>query len=223
MGGGFEGFPKAGIKFLKDLEQNNSRDWFNDNKKTYEQSVKALAEHFLSEVQAALEKKLNGEVVPKLFRIHRDVRFSKDKTPYNTHERMAFFGKPGKAGQGTHSGFYFSLDTKGVFYGAGSMNLEKQALEKYRAAVCDGKRGASLDKMMKALVKKGCRLSEPDLKRVPSGYDIDPAYAHLLQHKGLAAWIDNKGHAKATGQDAVKQAVSAFTTVRPIYDFLMDL
>ena len=223
MGDGFEGFPKAGIKFLKDLEKNNSRDWFNDNKKTYEQNVKAPAEHFLGEVQVALEKKLGGEVVPKLFRIHRDVRFSKDKTPYNTHVRMAFFGKLGKTGQGTHSGFYFSLDTKGVFYGAGAMGLDKQALEHYRAAVCDSKRAAILEKTMKSLVKKGCRLSEPDLKRVPSGYDVDPAYAHLLQYKGLGAWIDNKGHVKATGQDAVKQAISAFTTVRPIHDFLMGL
>ncbi|MDF1847464.1 MAG: DUF2461 domain-containing protein [Parvibaculaceae bacterium] len=223
MGAGFDGFPKAGIKFLKDLEKNNSRDWFNANKAIYEQNVKAPAEHFLGEVQLALEKKLGGEVVPKLFRIHRDVRFSKDKTPYNSHVRMAFFGKPGKTGQGVHSGFYFSLDTKGVFYGAGSMNLEKQALEKYRQAVCDVRHGPALDKLMKALVKKGCRLSEPDLKRVPSGYDVDPAYAPLLQYKGLGAWLDTKGHAKATGRDAVKQAVSAFTTVRPLHDFLMDL
>lgn len=223
MGSGFKGFPTAGIKFLKDLERNNSRDWFNDNKKVYEQTVKSPAEQFLREVQVALEKKLGAEIAPKLFRIYRDVRFSKDKTPYNTHVRMGFFGKPGTTGQGTHSGFYFSLDTRGVIYGAGSMNMEKQALEIYRRAVSDGARGAALDKMMKTLVKKGCRLSGPDLKRVPSGYDVDPAYAHLLQHKGLSAWIDNKGHAKATGQDAVKQAVSAFTTVRPVHEFLMSL
>lgn len=223
MGSGFKGFPKAGIKFLKDLERNNSRDWFNDNKKVYEQTIKGPAEHFLREVQVALEKKLGAEVVPKLFRIHRDVRFSKDKTPYKTHVRMAFFGKPGTTGQGTHSGFYFSLDTRGVIYGAGSMNMEKQALEIYRRAVSDGARGAALDKMMKTLVKKGCRLSGPDLKRVPSGYEVDPAYAHLLQNRGLSAWIDNKGHAKATGQDAVKQAVSVFTTVRPVHEFLMSL
>lgn len=223
MGGKFEGFPKAGVKFLQDLEENNSRDWFNDNKRTYEQTVKAPAEYLLSELQVALEKKLGAEIIPKLFRIHRDVRFSKDKTPYNTHVRMAFFGKPGKTGQGTHSGFYFSLDTKGVFYGAGAMSLEKQGLEKYRRAVCDETHGAALDKLMKALVKKGCRLSAPDLKRVPSGYDVDPAYASLLQYKGLGAWLDNKGHAKATGGDAVKQAIVAFATVRPIHDFLMDL
>ncbi|MCE7998555.1 MAG: TIGR02453 family protein [Rhodobiaceae bacterium] len=223
MGSGFEGFPKAGIKFLKDLEKNNSRDWFNDNKQIYEQNIKGPAEHFLREVQFELERKLGGEVVPKLFRIHRDVRFSKDKTPYNTHVRMAFFGKPGKTGQGTHSGFYFSLDTKGVIYGAGSMNLEKQALESYRRTVCDHTGGADLDKILKGLVKKGCRLSDPDLKRVPSGYAVEPAYAHLLQYKGLAAWIDNQGHAKATGEGAVNQAISGFTTVRPIHDFLMGL
>jgi uncharacterized protein DUF2461 len=110
-----------------------------------------------------------------------------------------------------------------VFYGAGAMALDKSALESYRSAVCDPKQAAGLDRLMKGLEKKGCRLSEPDLKRVPTGYEVDPAHAHLLQYKGLAAWIDNKGHAKATGNDAVKQAVTAFTTVRPIYDFLMGL
>jgi len=114
MSDSFSGFPKAGVKFLKDLEKNNSRDWFTGNKKIYEEVLKVPAEMFLAEVQQGLEKKLGGEVVAKLFRIHRDVRFSKDKTPYNTHVRMAFFGKPGATGQGTHSGFYFSLDTKGV-------------------------------------------------------------------------------------------------------------
>lgn len=223
MSGSFSGFPKAGIKFLKDLEKNNSRGWFSDNKKLYEEVLKAPAEIFLTEVQQALEKKLGGEVAPKLFRIHRDVRFSKDKTPYNTHVRMAFFGKPNSTGQGTHSGFYFSLDTKGVFYGAGAMALEKSALESYRSAVCDPKQAAGLDRLMKGLEKKGCRLSEPDLKRVPNGYEVDPAHAHLLQFKGLAAWIDNWGHTKATGTDAVKQAVSAFTTVRPLHAFLMGL
>lgn len=223
MGSGFKGFPKAGIKFLQDLERNNARDWFNDNKKVYEQTVKGPAEHFLREVQVALEKKLGAEIAPKLFRIHRDVRFSKDKTPYNTHVRMAFFGKPGTTGQGTHSGFYFSLDTRGVIYGAGSMKMEKQALESYRLAVCDGKRGAELEKVTKALIKKGCRLSDPDLKRVPSGYEADPAHAHLLQHKSLAVWLDEKGHAKVTGDDAVKQAVSAFSTLCPVHNFFMTL
>ncbi len=223
MGGGFPGFPKAAVKFLKDLEKNNSRDWFAENKKTYEEVLKAPAEMFLADVQQALEKKLDAEVTAKLFRIHRDVRFSKDKTPYNTHVRMAFFGKPGATGQGTHSGFYFSLDTTGVFYGAGSLNLEKAALENYRSAVCDPTQAAALQKALTGLTKKGCRLSEPDLKRVPSGYEVDPAHAHLLQYKGLAAWLDNKGHAKATGNDAVRQALAAFATVRPVHDFLMGL
>ncbi len=223
MGSGFERFPKAGVKFLKELEKNNSRDWLNEHKKTYEQAVKAPAELFLADVQKALQKKLKGDVVSKLFRIHRDVRFSKDKTPYNTHVRMAFFEKPGKTGQGTHSGFYFSLETKGVLYGAGSMNMEKAALEKYRMAVCDPARAAALEKAMASLVKKGCRLGDADLKRVPAGYEIDPRHAHLLQFKGLAAWLDNRGHAKATGGDAVKQAVAAFSTLRPLHDFLMGV
>ena len=89
--------------------------------------------------------------------------------------------------------------------------------------MCNVKHGADLDKMMKALVRKGCRLGEPELKRVPSGYEADPAHAHLLQYKNLAAWLDTKGHAKATGGDAVKQAVAAFATLRPVHDFLMSL
>jgi len=135
----FVGFPKPGIKFLKDLQKNNDREWFATHKKTYEQELKAPAEAFLAGLQGQLETMLRAPVTAKLFRIHRDVRFSKDKTPYNTHVRMAFFGVPSTTGAGTgvQSGFYFSLDTVGITYGAGSMLLDKQSLARYRAAVDD--------------------------------------------------------------------------------------
>jgi len=225
----FVGFPKPGIKFLKDLQKNNDREWFAAHKKTYEQELKAPAEAFLAGLQEQLEAMLRAPVIAKLFRIHRDVRFSKDKTPYNTHVRMAFFGVPSTTGAstgasaGAQSGFYFSLDTVGITYGAGSMLLDKQPLARYRAAVDDRGQGAKVARMLKTLEKQGFRISEPELKRVPRGFDPEGLHVDLLRRKSLAVWHDQKGHANATGSDAIADAMASFKVMKPLHVFLMGL
>lgn len=219
----FSGFPKPGIKFLKDLKKNNDREWFAANKKVYEQEVKVPAEVFLTCLRGQVEEMMGAPIKAKLFRIHRDVRFSKDKTPYNTHVRMGLFGVSGKTGLEARSGFYYSLDTAGVTYGAGTMSLDKLALGRYRAAVGDSKQAKKLIKVLAALETRGFRSSEPELKRIPSGFDVEGVQADLLRRKSLSVWRDNKGHAAATGSDAVAQTMSAFGLMKPLHDFLMKL
>ncbi|PCJ68332.1 MAG: hypothetical protein COA62_14230 [Rhodobiaceae bacterium] len=223
----FVGFPRPGIRFLKDLQKNNDREWFATHKKTYEQELKASAEAFLAELQEQLETMLRAPVKAKLFRIHRDVRFSKDKTPYNTHVRMALFGVPSPtgagAGTGVQSGFYFSLDTVGITYGAGSMLLEKQPLAQYRAAVDDRGQGAKVARMLKTLEKQGFRISDSELKRVPRGFDPEGSHVDLLRRKSLAVWRDQKGHAGVTGPDAIADAMASFKVMKPLHVFLMGL
>ena len=221
----FVGFPRPGIKFLKDLQKNNDREWFAAHKKTYEQELKAPAEAVLAGLQEQLETMLRAPVTAKLFRIHRDVRFSKDKTPYNTHVRMAFFGvsSTADAGAGVQSGFYFSLDTVGITYGAGSMLLDKQPLAQYRAAVDDRGQGAKVARMLKTLEKQGFRISEPELKRVPRGFDPEGSHVDLLRRKSLAVWHDQKGHTGVTGPDAIADAMASFKVMKPLHVFLMGL
>ncbi|MBT8255080.1 MAG: DUF2461 domain-containing protein, partial [Bacteroidia bacterium] len=80
--------PKSSFEFLKKLKANNHRDWMQENKKTYLASEKDLKE-FYAEVEAGLNE--NDEIAKtKVFRINRDIRFSKDKTPYNVHRSVSF-------------------------------------------------------------------------------------------------------------------------------------
>ena len=81
---GFTKFPKENLGFLRALKENNNRNWFNENKDRHERAVKGPAEQFCGEMTTRLRRLTRIEHGSKIFRIHRDVRFSKDKTPYNS-------------------------------------------------------------------------------------------------------------------------------------------
>ena len=87
----FDGFPKAGTKFLKDLEKNNNREWFEENKPIYKTKLETPAKAFKDGMCEALGELTGSLMGGKIYRFYRDVRFSKDKTPYHTHIRMSFF------------------------------------------------------------------------------------------------------------------------------------
>jgi len=98
----FEAFPGDALTFLQDLRANNERAWFNEHKKTYETAIKQPAEAFCRAMATALETLTDQPHGHKIFRIHRDVRFSKDKTPYNTHLHIAFTPSCRHAGHPRH-------------------------------------------------------------------------------------------------------------------------
>ncbi len=212
------GFPAETLEFLEALKANNTRDWFQANKPVYERAVKQPAEAFSAEMAGQLED-LTGIVhKPKVFRIYRDVRFSKDKTPYNAHVRISFSPV---ADANAPPAWFFGFEPGHCALGTGVFAFEKQALERFRDRVA-AEDGAALEKILGALEKKGIRLSEPDLKRVPSGWPQDHARAHLLRHKGLAAWIDHDEKA-AIGPDLVKSCKADFRRLKPLFDWLMDM
>src|SRR5262245_19253422 len=93
----FLGFPETQA-FLRDLAANNDRNWFQANKARYERAYKAPAEAFTAEIRPRIEALAGQPTGAKIFRIHRDVRFAKDKSPYNTHLHIGFMTEPA-AGQ----------------------------------------------------------------------------------------------------------------------------
>ena len=185
----FQGFPKKSVSFLKNLNKNNSREWFEAHRADYDayfvepamQLIEALAP-----VAASLDPP--HQAVPKvnksLRRIHRDTRFSKDKTPYNTHMHIVLWtgGHPNRSA-GTH--LVLSHDHFG--YGAGHWAFSGDGLERYRAAVQDGKARSELEAALGAAEKTGCIPGDPELQRVPRGFEADGAAAELLRRKGIVA------------------------------------
>ena len=214
----FPGFPKEAVKFLSDLKANNTRDWFTANKATYEAAIKRPAAEFCDAMSARLEKMTGTRCKPKVFRINRDLRFSKDKTPYNAHLHISFIPE---TGQPSPPCWFFGLEPKRIVFGAGNFGFDKQALETYREKV-DGPDGKKLAKLLERLEAKDARTGEPELKRVPSGYAQDHPLADLLRRKGLSAWIDMKDTKAASCPEFTSECQATFKTLKPLYDWLID-
>lgn len=186
----FRGFPDARGDFFLSLALQNDRDWFQAHRTQYEQGWAAPMAALLDEVRAGLLGAFGrrGLGAPKVFRLHRDVRFSKDKSPYKTHVAgwiPAATGRPASPGA-TPAAFYLQLGAGERFTGCGSWLLDPEALKRYRAALLDPRRGGALARRLAALAAEGFTCSAGEtLVRVPAGVDPGHPRADLLRLKGL--------------------------------------
>lgn len=212
----FSKFPKESVRFLKDLKTNNNRDWFHANKTMYDRAIKSPAKAFGAAMAADLETLTGIPHAAKIFRINRDLRFSKDKTPYNTHLHMSFLPEIDLPSPPC---WFFALETERIGFGSGVFGFERPALESFRERIV-GKDGAKLGKLIQDLEADGLRLGEPHLKRVPAGYPADHPQAHLLKHKGLSAWTEIKTPGIAAKAGFMKTCGTTFTRLKPLFDWL---
>ena len=172
------------LRFLRDLEANNNRNWFQANRDRYEDEVRepalefirAFAPHLqkISPYMVAIDKKVGGS----LMRVHRDVRFSKSKLPYKTNVGIQFRHVEGKD---VHApGLYFHIDPKEIFLGVGMWHPAPEALHAVRQAILDNPRSWKR-------VRDGKRFGEAwhlggqSLKRPPRGYPADHAMIEDLK------------------------------------------
>ena len=215
----FEGFTGDAIAFLQDLRANNERVWFNEHKKTYETAIKQPAQAFCHAMTTGLEALTGKPHGHKIFRIHRDVRFSKDKTPYQPRLHFVFWRGAKPAGS---SGFHFVIHADSLGAGVGNWAFGPEQLERYRAAVADAKSGAALTKAIETgMAGPGMILDAPALKRVPSGFDADSPQADLLKHKGVVVRGDRPIPDALFGPGAVDLALDVFRPFVPLHDWLV--
>ena len=166
--------------FFAELKQNNSKEWFNPRKDHYTQNIKKPAE-FLGEVLAEDFSRIAGTTYqPKLFRIYRDVRFSKDKTPLNAHLHM-IWRQPGD--DPFAPAFFFGSEPGDMSVGFGVMGLKGETLTRFRAFV-DAK-GDALVEAIEAAGMAWSNWGSPPLKRVPAPYDKDHPHAEILKRKSM--------------------------------------
>ncbi len=180
-------FTAETFSFLKDLRDNNAKAWFDANRDRYEAHWKAPALAFIDEVSgemAALDPPLKAEarLNGSLRRINRDVRFSKDKSPYAPRLHLVFWhgGHPNRS-----PGMHFVLDPDGVGCGAGQWGLEPTRLATLRDRIVSDP--SSLTRALDSAETVGCRLGDPDLMRLPKGYEATGRTAELLRYKGFVA------------------------------------
>ena len=210
------------LRFLGLLQKNNTKEWFDQNRKMYE----AAKADFL-EFTATILEKVNGfdttlsHLQPKdcVFRINRDVRFSKDKSPYKNNMGMSI-AKAGK--KGISAGYYFHLQPGESFVGGGLYMPMPDDLKKVRQEIdyCYQEfSGIINSKKFKSLYGDLDKSSELSLSRPPKGYDDgNPAIAYLKLKSFIAftALTDEE----VTGKNIEKKIIQAFETLHPLVVFL---
>jgi uncharacterized protein (TIGR02453 family) len=162
-------WPPEALEFLRDLEDNNDRDWFKANRARYDDHLVAPAR--------ALAASLADLGTPRFFRPYHDTRF---------HARPPIKEQLGVAiGYGAAGGFYFELSLDGLFVGAGLHRPATDQLERFRAQLDDPRRAQRFERALVPGEKAGLRLPEPALKRAPRGYPQDHPRIDRLRLKEL--------------------------------------
>ncbi len=220
----FEGFADGDGKFFGKLAKNNERDWFLAHKTEFEEGWNAPMKALLSEVRAAIDARYPHCDLdePKVFRIFRDVRFSKDKSPYKTHiGGFVPLKRAGKKSTDLPMALYFHVGAKEKFGAAGHYMMEPESLARFRAAVADDKRGRELAKILATLEKKGFVADSHDrFKRVPKGYDPAHPRAEMLKRKGLTVSFPAVPAALLTTPKLAKWLADGCKTTAPLVEWL---
>ncbi len=189
MGTHFEGFADPGGRFFRALAKNQRREWFEMHRHEYDAGWRQPMQLLLAEVRERIDPLFRQHALgdPKVFRIHRDVRFSKDKAPYKTHVGGYVPMQTGGTGPAQPMPLYVQIGAGEAFAAAGHYMMDGAQVARYREAVLDDRRGKALVKIVTALRKaRFALIAHEVLKKVPRG--IDPAHprAELLKQKSLA-------------------------------------
>jgi len=223
---GFHGFTKATFKFFKDLEISNTKKWFEENRKIYEKNVLEPAQEFVMETGERL-KSISPKIVaiPKtdksIFRIYRDMRFSKDKTPYKTHLGIFFWEGPRK--KLGNPGYYLQLDKSSILIAGGLYSLPNDIVKTYRDAISDSKKGKEIAKILKKITKNpSYQLGGMHYKRVPRGYDSENPNVDLLLHNGLYIYYEGPIPKEVYSRDFLDYSYGIFKDMLPLHNWLKD-
>jgi uncharacterized protein (TIGR02453 family) len=203
----FTGFPEEALDFYEGLEADNSKAYWTDHKPTYDACVAAPFVALLAELEPKFGK-------GKLFRPYRDVRFSKDKTPYKTRQYAVI--------DSGDVGLYVGIDAHGLHLGGGMFHASAEQVSRLRESIADEGSGAALEKVLACLRKKGYEVGGDQLKRVPKPWDAEHPRADLLRHKSLISWVDHAPAEWLHTPQAKAEVTSAWKALGPLNAWLSE-
>jgi len=187
----FNGFSKKGIEFLKELEHNNTKVWFEDNRHIWQQYINEPNIDFIEDMGETLQIlvptiKAQAKVSGSLFKIYRDVRFSKDKTPMKSKIGLLFWQGLGHRIQS--SSFYMHYDKDEYFIASGIRNFKPELLKTYREYIKVEKHRVELHNIIEDLKEKDYMFPEPKFKRLPQGFPKDCKYGYLSLYGAMFSY-----------------------------------
>jgi uncharacterized protein (TIGR02453 family) len=199
----FRGWPVEALEFFEGLEAENTKAYWERNNHVYQDVVRAPMEELLAELEPTWGP-------GKIFRPYRDVRFSKDKSPYKT----AIGANIGGSG-------YVQLDARGLAAGSGMWEMAPDQLERYRAAVDKDRSGKALAEVVARVRAEGIDVTGHDeLKTAPRGFAKDHPRVDLLRYKGLVAWQEWPAAAWLGTKRAKDRVVGFLERSRPVAEWL---
>ena len=210
--------------FLRELRENNCREWFHAHKARFEAEVRDPLLRFVGDVGPRLEK-ISPHIIAdprpvggSVFRIYRDTRFSKDKTPYKTNLGAHFRHA---AGKDVHApGYYLHLEPGDVFAGSGVWRPDAPSLARIRDAIVDDSPAWKKIITHKSFAG-GCTLSGDKLKRPPRGYDKDHPFIEDLKRKDFVTFT-NFTEKDACAADFMTRWVTYCRTAAPFMKFISE-
>jgi uncharacterized protein (TIGR02453 family) len=199
----FSGFPPDALAFYRELEDNNSREWWQANKRRYEEHVRAPMELLLDGLFDTW-----GEA--KVFRPSRDVRFSKDKSPYKT------------AIGAIAGGHYVQLSADGLMAGGGFYELSRDQLARFRAVLDDPRRARGFKAIAEELEAAGMPVQGSELATAPRGFAADHPEIRWLRHKRVYAMRSWKPARWLHTKAALQRVDETWSAVDPLVRWLQD-
>jgi uncharacterized protein (TIGR02453 family) len=217
-------FPLNTLAFLKKLSKNNNKEWFEENRELFKSDFLQPALQFVVDLGEKLHTIAPGVMaVPKIdksiFRLHRDIRFSKDKSPFKTN--LGIYLWEGKRKKMECPGFYFHIDPKVFFLGAGMYMFTGEMLKTYREKIYDPLLGKQLHDAVHKVMKKGeYSLGGKMYKRIPKGYDPVYPYADYLLYNGFYVSFTST-NINQLAKDPVNFAFKIYKDMLPVHQWLV--
>jgi len=198
----FSGWGEEALEFYEGLAADNTKTYWTRQKTVYDEKVLAPMTELLDELGPEF-----GE--PKIFRPYRDIRFSKDKTPYKTH-LGAMLG-----------GGYIQLSAQGLAAGDGMYGMASDQVGRYREAVAADRTGGELEQIIAKIEKQDIEVHGRDaLKTVPRGYPADHPRGELLRYKGIVAWKEWPPEPWLETAEAKDRIAGFLRAARPLSEWL---
>ena len=204
----FPGFPEQALDFYEGLEADNTKAYWTDHRAVYEQCVRAP----MQELLAALEPEFGPA---KLFRPYRDVRFSKDKTPYKTAAAAAI-------GDDVQGGLYVQLSAAGLMLAGGAHGMTTDQARRLRVAVAEDRPGRALVPVLDALRSADFAIERERLKRLPKEFDPEHERVDLLTLKALFAVRRDVAGGWLHTPEAVAEVAAAWRALAPLNAWLRE-
>jgi len=221
----FEGFSAGTLEFMRDLAEHNDRSWFAENRERYERDLLGPEREFvdaIGEAFSAVDPRV--QAVPaidrSIFRINRDTRFSRDKSPYKDYSDLFFWiGADRKSAPG----YFMRIVPEAVWIGCGQHSLGPEQLARLRAAIVAPASGVEFERLLGDLAADGYEFAEPSLARVPAGFSKDAPRAELLRLTAVhAVRVYSPPPAEFFGPAFVDWSMEHFARVRALTDWLAE-